>query len=188
MKILTVRRPYCRCGVSSTQCVVRAGRREWAVWEGLERALPERVRVLRPELRRPLLRRAAEGSGSLAAIERAASDLGVADPVSAPAELTDLLRSDGSPRRRSVRPDDGRSLRAGASSDTRPARRWRVYFRPTCFNSVHSWRTFWPGLLDQGTAISCTWLRTMRVGGSNPPAGTVPRWSRHPSLGGWRNW
>ena len=65
------------------------------VGEGLERVFLERVRVPRAELRTLLLLCAAEGSGSVATIERAARDLGVTDPVPALAELADLLRSDG---------------------------------------------------------------------------------------------
>jgi DNA-binding CsgD family transcriptional regulator len=64
--------------------------------EGLERVLLERVRLTRPDLRTVALLCAAEGSGSLAAIERAAGSLGVDDPAASLAELCELIELKGS--------------------------------------------------------------------------------------------
>jgi DNA-binding CsgD family transcriptional regulator len=66
------------------------------VAEALEQVFLERVRFRGPELRTLLLLCAAEGSGSLAAIRRAAQTLGVDDLVPALPELSELLRSEGS--------------------------------------------------------------------------------------------
>ncbi|MBO0683053.1 MAG: AAA family ATPase, partial [Candidatus Dormibacteraeota bacterium] len=62
----------------------------------LERVYMERVRLRRPHLRSLALLCAAEGSGSVAAVVRAAGELGIEDPLRGLSDLSDLVRTEGS--------------------------------------------------------------------------------------------